>query len=254
MKVKLPILATILSLSLGLSACKNGATNSRADTRTNNTTANTENTNKVDTNTGNNSNNSSYKTENFNITDADKALEQLKSGNERFVNNKSELINVTSERRDQLKDGQKPYAVVISCSDSRVTPNIVFNAGLGEIFDIRIAGNVVDDNALGSIEYGVEHLNTPLIVVMGHQSCGAVTAAYEKYTKGTAVGGNMEDLVEEIEPRINKDKTLDDAIHANVTNVANQIKQDPAVKKLIDDGKVKVVEAYYSLDGKVEFK
>ncbi len=249
MKVKLPILATVISLSLGLSACKNGATNSRADTRTNNTTANAENTN-----TENNSSNSSYKTENFNITDADKALEQLKSGNERFVNNKSELINVTNERRDQLKDGQNPYAVVVSCSDSRVTPNIVFNAGLGEIFDIRIAGNVVDDNALGSIEYGVEHLNTPLIVVMGHESCGAVTAAYDKYTKGTAVGGNMEDLVEEIEPSIHKGKTLDDAIHANVTNVANQIKQDPTVKKLIDNGKVKVVEAYYSLDGKVAFK
>ena len=151
-------------------------------------------------------------------------------------------------------DGQNPYAVVVSCSDSRVTPNIVFNAGLGEIFDIRLAGNVVDDDALGSIEYGVAHENAPLIVVMGHESCGAVTAAYNKYKKGTTVEGNIEEIVEEIEPSINKDKTLDDAIRTNVTNVANEIKNAPIIKKLIDSDKVKVVEAYYSLDGKVQFK
>ena len=235
MKLKLLILVTVVGLSLNLVACSNDVTASN-------------------TNEQNTSSNSAYKTENLEIKDADNALQQLKDGNDRFVNDKSELINVTKERRDQLKDGQNPYAVVVSCSDSRVTPNIVFNAGLGEIFDIRLAGNVVDDDALGSIEYGVAHTNAPLIVVMGHESCGAVTAAYNKYTKGTAVEGNIEDIVEEIEPSINKDKTLDDAIHTNVTNVANEIKNDQIIKKLIDSGKVKVVEAYYSLDGKVEFK
>ena len=235
MKLKLLILVTVVGLSLNLVACSNDVTASN-------------------TNEQNTSSNSAYKTENLEIKDADNALQQLKDGNDRFVNDKSELINVTKERRDQLKDGQNPYAVVVSCSDSRVTPNIVFNAGLGEIFDIRLAGNVVDDDALGSIEYGVAHANAPLIVVMGHESCGAVTAAYNKYTKGTAVEGNIEEIVEEIEPSINKDKTLDDAIHINVTNVANEIKNDQIIKKLIDSGKVKVVEAYYSLDGKVEFK
>lgn len=235
MKLKLLILVTVVGLSLNLVACSNDVTASN-------------------TNEQNTSSNSPYKTENLDIKDADKALQRLKDGNDRFVNDKSELINVTKERRDQLKDGQNPYAVVVSCSDSRVTPNIVFNAGLGEIFDIRLAGNVVDDDALGSIEYGVAHANAPLIVVMGHESCGAVTAAYNKYTKGTAVEGNIEEIVEEIEPSINKDKTLDDAIHTNVTNVANEIKNDQIIKKLIDSGKVKVVEAYYSLDGKVEFK
>ena len=235
MKLKLLILVTVVGLSLNLVACSNDVTASN-------------------TNEQNTSSNSPYKTENLDIKDADKALQQLKDGNDRFVNDKSELINVTKERRDQLKDGQNPYAVVVSCSDSRVTPNIVFNAGLGEIFDIRLAGNVVDDDALGSIEYGVAHANAPLIVVMGHESCGAVTAAYNKYTKGTAVEGNIEEIVEEIEPSINKDKTLDDAIRTNVTNVANEIKNDPIIKKLIDSDKVKVVEAYYSLDGKVEFK
>lgn len=235
MKLKLLILVTVVGLSLNLVACSNDVTASN-------------------TNEQNTSVNLAYKTENLDIKDADNALQKLKDGNDRFVNDKSELINVTKERRDQLKDGQNPYAVVVSCSDSRVTPNIVFNAGLGEIFDIRLAGNVVDDDALGSIEYGVAHANAPLIVVMGHESCGAVTAAYNKYTKGTAVEGNIEEIVEEIEPSINKDKTLDDAIHTNVTNVANEIKNDQIIKKLIDSGKVKVVEAYYSLDGKVEFK
>lgn len=235
MKLKLLILVTVVGLSLNLVACSNDVTASN-------------------TNEQNTSSNSAYKTENLEIKDADNALQKLKDGNDRFVNDKSELINVTKERRDQLMDGQNPYAVVVSCSDSRVTPNIVFNAGLGEIFDIRLAGNVVDDDALGSIEYGVAHANAPLIVVMGHESCGAVTAAYNKYTKGTAVEGNIEEIVEEIEPSINKDKTLDDAIRTNVTNVANEIKNDQIIKKLIDSGKVKVVEAYYSLDGKVEFK
>ena len=211
MKLKLLILVTVVGLSLNLLACSNDVTASN-------------------TNEQNTSSNSPYKTENLDIKDADKALQRLKDGNDRFVNDKSELINVTKERRDQLKDGQNPYAVVVSCSDSRVTPNIVFNAGLGEIFDIRLAGNVVDDDALGSIEYGVAHANAPLIVVMGHESCGAVTAAYNKYTKGTAVEGNIEEIVEEIEPSINKDKTLDDAIHTNVTNVANEIKNDQIIK------------------------
>ena len=235
MKLKLLILVTVVGLSLNLVACSNDVTASN-------------------TNEQNTSSNSAYKTENLEIKDADNALQQLKDGNDRFVNDKSELINVTKERRDQLMDGQNPYAVVVSCSDSRVTPNIVFNAGLGEIFDIRLAGNVVDDDALGSIEYGVAHANAPLIVVMGHESCGAVIAAYNKYTKGTAVEGNIEEIVEEIEPSIGKDKTLDNAIRTNVTNVANEIKNDQIIKKLIDSGKVKVVEAYYSLDGKVEFK
>ena len=115
----------------------------------------------------------------------------LKDGNTRFLTDTSILRNVSQERRDYLKSGQNPYAVIVSCSDSRVTPTTVFNAGLGEIFDVRLAGNVVDDDALGSIEYAVEHLNTPLVVVMGHQSCGAVTATYNEVVKGEKVTGNM---------------------------------------------------------------
>ena len=177
----------------------------------------------------------------------------LEDGNERFLNDKSELRNVNSERRDELKEGQSPYAVIVSCSDSRVTPTTVFNAGLGEIFDIRIAGNVVDDDALGSIEYGAEHLHSPLIVVMGHQSCGAVTATYNKVVKGEQVEGHIEDLVEKIEPSVNPSKTIDDAIHNNVAAVVKEISEDEIIKNLIDQGKVKVIGAYYDLNGKVTF-
>ena len=187
------------------------------------------------------------------VSNAEDALQMLKDGNERFVTDASILRNVNQERRDDLKDGQNPYAVIVSCSDSRVTPTTIFNAGLGEIFDVRIAGNVVDDDALGSIEYAVEHLNTPLVVVIGHQSCGAVTATYNEVVKGEKVTGNMESFVEKITPSVNKDGTVDDAIHNNIDMVVKEVSEDEAIKSLIDQGKVKVIGAYYDLGGKVTF-
>lgn len=187
------------------------------------------------------------------VSSADDALQMLKDGNARFVTDTSILRNVGQQRRDALKEGQNPYAVIVSCSDSRVTPTTVFNAGLGEIFDIRLAGNVVDDDALGSIEYAVEHLHTPLIVVMGHQSCGAVTATYNEVVKGEKATGNMESFVKKITPSINKNGTVDDAIHSNIDAVVKEVSEDEAVKSLINQGKVKVVGAYYDLGGKVTF-
>lgn len=188
------------------------------------------------------------------VSSSDEALQILKEGNARFATDKSVLRNINSERRESLKNGQNPYAVIVSCSDSRVTPTTVFNAGLGELFDIRLAGNVVDDDALGSIEYAVEHLNTPLIVVMGHQSCGAVTATYNEVVKGEKVSGNMESFVKKITPSVNKNGTIDDAIHTNVDMVVKEISEDKGIKTLIDQGKVKVVGAYYDLNGNVTFK
>ena len=196
-----------------------------------------------------------YKTDSVKITDADEALAKLKEGNERFVNDKSELINVTSERREELEEGQSPYAVIVSCSDSRVTPTTICDAGLGEIFDIRIAGNVVDTNALGSIEYAVEHLHTPLIVIMGHESCGAVTAAYEKMGQGAeSEQGNLGALVDSIEANIQGSASLDEAIEMNRDKVAEIVEADPIVKALLDEGSVKLVKAYYDLDGRVIFE
>lgn len=188
------------------------------------------------------------------VSSSDEALQILKEGNARFATDKSVLRNINAERRESLKNGQNPYAVIVSCSDSRVTPTTVFNAGLGELFDIRLAGNVVDDDALGSIEYAVEHLNTPLIVVMGHQSCGAVTATYNEVVKGEKVSGNMESFVKKITPSVNKNGTIDDAIHTNIDMVVKEISEDKGIKTLIDQGKVKVVGVYYDLNGNVTFK
>ena len=183
----------------------------------------------------------------------EQAIAKLKAGNERFVNDKSEVTNVDSATRKTLEAGQHPFATVVACSDSRVTPTTVFNQGLGQIFDVRLAGDVVDDSALGSIEYAVDHLHTPVVVVMGHEKCGAVTAAYDQVVKGEQAHGHIEDLVDEIKPAVSKNGTVDDAIRKNVVNVVNEIKADPIVAQAIKDGKVQVVGAYYDLDGHVTF-
>ena len=188
------------------------------------------------------------------VSSSDEALQILKEGNARFATDKSVLRNINAERRESLKNGQNPYAVIVSCSDSRVTPTTVFNAGLGELFDIRLAGNVVDDDAPPPPPPPPEHLNTPLIVVMGHQSCGAVTATYNEVVKGEKVSGNMESFVKKITPSVNKNGTIDDAIHTNIDMVVKEISEDKGIKTLIDQGKVKVVGAYYDLNGNVTFK
>lgn len=197
---------------------------------------------------------SKYKTEYVQITNSEDALERLKSGNSRFMNDRSELINITSERRNQLKDSQNPYAVIVSCSDSRTSPSTVFNVGLGELFEIRIAGNVVDSNALGSIEYCVDALHSCLIVVMGHEKCGAITAAYNKLRHGENVKGHMNSIVDKIEPYIMDAESLDDAIHKNIQAVVNQIKKSEIIANLINKDKLKIVKAYYSFDGAVTFE
>lgn len=235
--------STMCCMGCGNTAAGNNASNTKAADTPGSTAS--ETASKDD--------NVDYKTEDINITTADAALKRLKDGNQRFVNDNSQLINVTSERREDLVDGQNPYAVIVSCSDSRITPTTVFDAGLGEIFDVRIAGNVVDNDALGSIEYGALHLNTPLIVVMGHEKCGAVTAAYEKVKNGTPVEGNLNSIVDKIEPNIKDASSLDEAIEENAENVSDLIEDDPLIKPLIDSGKVKVVTAFYDLDGKVTF-
>lgn len=236
------LITALLISSFLLVGCGDNTTNNMDSNTTNNTTNNTPNQSiaqivVVDTA----------------VSSADDALQMLKDGNERFVTDTSILRNVGQQRRDALKEGQSPYVVIVSCSDSRVTPTTIFNAGLGEIFDVRLAGNVVDDDALGSIEYAVKKLNTPLIVVMGHQSCGAVTATYNEVVKGEKVTGNMESFVEKITPSINKDGTIDDAIHTNIDAVVKEISEEDAIKALINQGKVKIIGAYYDLGGKVTF-
>lgn len=189
------------------------------------------------------------------VSTAEDALNLLKEGNARFVADDTEIINVSSVKRNELENGQSPYAVVISCSDSRVTPSHVFNAGLGELFEIRIAGNILDEYALGSVEYGVEHLGCPLLVVMGHESCGAVTAAFEAYEAKSEPEGAIGELVAALTPSVEavNASSIEDASHTNVQSTIEALKQNHVVAEAIESGKLQLVGAYYDLDGHVTF-
>jgi len=154
-----------------------------------------------------------------------------------------------------LATGQTPFAVVVGCSDSRVAPEIVFDEGLGDIFVIRTAGEVVDDAALGSIEYAVEHLGSPLIVVLGHERCGAVSAA----VAGAQAPGHIATLLKAIEPAVEQTKgkpgdAVENAVRAQALDVAKQLREaEPILAERVRTGRLKIVAARYDLDtGKVE--
>jgi carbonic anhydrase len=178
------------------------------------------------------------------------ALQKLIEGNKRFGLSKQSHPNQNKERRQELAKGQKPFAVIVGCSDSRIPPEIIFDQGLGDLFVIRVAGNIVDDVALGSIEYAVDHLGTQLIVVLGHSKCGAVTATVQ----GGAVHGHVESIVEAIKPAIDVAKDLpgnltDNTIKANARLVASQIQSSqPILSELARHDKIAVVSAYYDIE------
>lgn len=183
----------------------------------------------------------------------DEALARLMEGNERFVADKTIDPNQSPARRAELAKGQKPFATVLSCVDSRVPPEIVFDRGLGDLFVIRTAGQVVDKAVLGSIEFGAEELGIPLIVVMGHEKCGAVTAAIETLEKGGKAPGAIEYLVEGIAPAVKavkgkKGDLLDNAVQANVDNSVAVLKKSKILAHLLETGKIKIVGARYDLD------
>ena len=177
-------------------------------------------------------------------------LQKLIEGNKRFSSSKQSHPNQDRERRQQLVKGQKPFAVIVGCSDSRISPEIIFDQGLGDLFVIRVAGNIVDDVALGSIEYAVDHLGTQLIVVLGHSKCGAVTATVQ----GGAVHGHIGSIVQAIKPAIETARELpgdltDNTIKANAGLVADQIQHsDPILSELARLDKIVVVSAYYDIE------
>ena len=188
---------------------------------------------------------------------ADDTLKKLMTSNQHFVSGKITPCDMQA-RRAELVKGQSPAAVVVTCSDSRVAPEYIFDQGIGDIFVIRVAGNVTDAIALGSIEYAVEHLHTPLIIVMGHDKCGAVGAA----VKGGELEGNIEAIVKKIAPAVERakaagktgDELLSTAIIENAQGVAASLTKDSGViKHLVDEKKVKIVPAKYNLStGKVD--
>jgi carbonic anhydrase len=188
------------------------------------------------------------------VVSADQALARLMEGNKRYVGHKEQHPDESMARRKELETGQHPFAVILGCADSRVPPELLFDQGLGDLFDIRVAGNVVDDAVLGSIEYAVEHLGTKLIIVLGHEKCGAVSAAVE----GGDVPGHLKALVAAIQPSVDATRNdPGDRVHncviANARRVAGQIRaSQPILKEAVEKAGVKVVAADYALDtGKV---
>jgi carbonic anhydrase len=181
----------------------------------------------------------------------DAALQKLTKGNAAYVKAKKNNADISQKLRKNTADnGQTPYAVVVTCSDSRVPPEHIFNAGIGDLFVIRTAGNVIGDFELGSIEYGAEHLHASLIVIMGHSKCGAIAASIGD---GHAEGF-IAKLVEEIKPGIAEITDATQAENVNVANSANKLHQSEILTKMIEHNEVKIVKAKYDIGtGKVEF-
>jgi len=180
------------------------------------------------------------------IEDPEVALQMLIEGNKRFVQGKLTDKSDYKEERDALDNGQYPFAVVLTCSDSRAAPEIFFDQKLGDIFVIRNAGNVADTEALGSIEYAIEHLKTKLVVVCGHRHCGAVTAA----CSGGDFSPNVKRIVDHIKPAVDKGGDIDKVVHSNVEVMVEKVKSDEVVRHL----GVKVVGAYYDIhSGEVQW-
>ncbi len=186
---------------------------------------------------------------------ADEALTRLVEGNKRFVEMKLTHPDQDAGCRTTLAKGQQPFAVILGCSDSRVPPEVIFDQGLGNLFVVRVAGNVADDIGIASMEYAVEHLGSRLIVVLGHERCGAVTAA----VKGGELPGHLPVLITALKPAVDKSKNaagdvVDAAIIANVELTAAHLRESkPILAEMVEKGEIKIVGGRYDLDtGAVE--
>ncbi len=178
------------------------------------------------------------------------ALEKLKLGNAAYISADKSLVDVSHERRRYtVENGQSPFAVIVSCSDSRVIPESIFSAGIGDLFVIRVAGNVMDSHQLGSIEYAAEHLGIKLVVVLGHTHCGAVDAAIKHDPQGY-----VKFITDEICSAIGGEKDEYKACCLNVRNSVKIIENSFEIQREESEHGLKVVGAVYHLeDGRVEF-
>jgi carbonic anhydrase len=192
----------------------------------------------------------------------DQALHQLKEGNQAYLAGRSIDPDTGGKRRHEIAQGQAPIAVVIACSDSRVPPEILFRQGLGDLFVIRNAGNTVDTVAMGSLEYAVAELGVPLVVVLGHERCGAVGAAVAIVDNGASFPGSIGRMVEPIIPavldarRAGAADLMNASVLANVRRTVTRLRtaSEPFVLEPIGAGKLRIVGAYYDLDdGEVDF-
>ncbi|MHB8773368.1 MAG: carbonic anhydrase [Syntrophales bacterium] len=181
---------------------------------------------------------------------AETAEQRLLEGNRRYVDARMAHPDQTARRRDEIARAQHPFAAIVSCSDSRVPPEVIFDQGLGNLFIIRLAGNIVDAAALGSIEYAVEHLGVRYVMVLGHERCGAVEAT----VKGGSAPGQIGILVKAIQPAVDEVRSrpgdlLDHAVRANVDRVVERLRSSaPILNEAVKKGVLTVKGAYYDLD------
>ena len=188
---------------------------------------------------------------------AKEAIQKLKDGNKRFIKNQAQHPDESIERKKEMLKGQHPFVVILSCSDSRVPPELIFDQGLGDIFEIRNAGNVLNEHVIGSIEYAVMHCGVKLIVIMGHQDCGAIAATLS----GISETKYIQALEDSIKPAIEDCKkegleiNSDNVVKAHVMQDINELlSQDTQLVEYMKEHNVKIVPAYYHLDtGKVDF-
>ena len=192
---------------------------------------------------------------------AAQALARLKAGNARFVRGTARFPTVQKEVLAALATGQRPYATILGCSDSRVPPELVFDAGFGELFIVRVAGNVLGPSIAGTLQYAGVHLHTPLFVVLGHEGCGAVEAALATKFRGTRQRSRIARLLRNIapalrglDPALPSDVLMHQAVEANVRHMIRTILASPEGKARVREGVIRVVGAVYELtSGRVRF-
>lgn len=190
------------------------------------------------------------------VTTAEQAKQLLIEGNKRYTSGKVLVDDLSSAKLTELAKGQKPFATILSCSDSRVPPEILFDQGLGDIFIVRTAGNVLDSIATGSVEYGVEHTKTPLLVVMGHSKCGAVKATVDTLGTNGKMEGNIGAIMQKVKPSVEKAKAegakdadlFTKSEDDNILAVIAELEKDPIVKELVETKKLTIVGAKYHIE------
>ena len=189
--------------------------------------------------------------------DAEEALKELMDGNRRFVSETYDRGDIGLARRTELGNGQRPFAVIVDCSDSRVVPEFIFDQGLGDLFVIRTAGNIVDDIAIGSVEYAVKHLGVRLVLVLGHDDCGAVKAT----VAGGKAEGHIDAILQAIRPAVavarqKPGNLLDNSIAQNVELVVHRLQSaQPILSQALQTGDVRIVGGvYHQKDGSVDWR
>src|SRR6266849_802387 len=195
------------------------------------------------------------------IFSADDALQRLIHGNERFRRGAIRFPTTQKEIRARLAHGQEPYATILGCSDSRVPPELIFDAGLGELFVVRVAGNVLSPEVAGSLQYAGVHLQTPLLVVLGHEGCGAIHAALETKHEGVRQRSRIQLLVDNIlpalaalDPDLSPSAQLAQAVERNVRWTVRTFNESPEGRARMAEGRVKCVGAVYEIQtGRVRF-